>query len=494
MDERKEKAGGLPEQDTDTSESQGLHDELEDLAKVFQEELNRAKAEAREVAENGTREPEILIQSLEDLSETPTHRESVTEEKLLEEELCECCGEKRRGTANNPHSAYCEDCDEGLRHYPFDWANVLLALAAICLVFFGGYVFATHTEGFVAVCKADAYMREGKKYSALDAYAEAASVLEASDINAELVYKREIVLAASLGFVNGIDEPARNIQSWEMSLPHFYKVKRALQSGAEFTETVTAAEEILAPYKTMAPEKIPYDDLLAQLEALKTAAVPTSENTQTASKKGYQAKVEKYSLPGVLFYQYYLALLSEKDPEVQIGFIEAIRDAAPEEVWLYGQFLGELYAKTGRDVEAICKTLEEANAEDSAASIIRVISTRMQKKYDDAIALCEEQLAQGPDTDDELYRQMGLCYLAKGEYEAAYTAVNDGFQNSASPSVQMCNTLALTALAAGQTEAYSEVKSLLEGSGYTVSSEVAQYQSGVLTVEQILTEGDCDVT
>lgn len=495
MDEHKEKDGALPEAEQSASESQALHDELEDLAKVFQEELDRAKTQAREVAENGVEEPEILIQGLEDIAERPAHRESVSEERVPKEELCECCGERRRGTVNNPNSLYCDECDAGLRHYPFDWLNVLIALAAVCLVFFGGYMFATHTEGFVAVCKAEEYRRENQKYSALDAYAEALTVLESNKINAENVYKREILVASSLGIVAGIEEPAQHIQAWEMSLPHFYKVKRALQSGAEFTETVTAAEEIIGPYKTTAPEKIPYDDLLAQLEALKTAAVPEStENTQSARKKGYQAKAEKYSLSGVLFYQYYLALMSERDLEVQLGFVEEIRETAPEEVWLYGQFLGDLYAKTGRDVEPVCKLLEEANAEDGSPLLIRATALRMQKDYDGAIALCEEQIAKGSDVSDDLYRQIGLCYLLKGEYEAAYTAVNNGFQSSNNPSVQMCNTLALTALAAGQAGAYGEVKSLLENSGFTLSAEVTQYQSGALTVEQILTEGDCDIS
>ncbi len=493
MDEQKEKADSLPKADENTA--QALHDELEDLAKVFQEELDRAKAEAREVAEHGTEDPEILIQGLEDVTEHPSQTESVTEEAVPEEELCECCGEKRRGTAKNPHSAFCEECDAGLRHYPFDWINVLFALAAVCLVFFGGYVFAEHTEGFAAVCKADALRREHKMYSALDAYAEAAAILEDDKINAEYVYKREIVLAASLGFVNGIEEPAKNIQPWEMSLPHFSKVKRALLSGAEFTQTVTAAEELLSPYQTQKPDQIPYDDLLAKLEALKTQPVSESDgNSQTASKKGYQAKAEKYSLPGVLFYQYYLALLSDRDLEVQLGFIEEIRETAPKELWLYGQFLGDLYAKTGRDVTSICEQLEEANAEDGAPTLIRATALRMQKDYDGAIALCEEKIAQGSDVEGDLYRQIGICNLLKGEYEAAYTAVNDGFQNSGNPSVQMCNTLALAALAAGRTDAFNEVKNLLENSGFTLSGEVTQYQSGVLTLEQILTEGDCDIS
>ena len=41
------------------AEEQALHDEMEELAKVFQEELDRAKAEAKEVAETEPVDPEI---------------------------------------------------------------------------------------------------------------------------------------------------------------------------------------------------------------------------------------------------------------------------------------------------------------------------------------------------------------------------------------------------------------------------------------------------
>ena len=80
------------------------------------------------------------------------------------------------------------------------------------------------------------------------------------------------------------------------------------------------------------------------------------------------------------------------------------------------------------------------------------------------------------------------------DYKSAYTEVNNGFQSSSRPSIQTCNTLALCALAAEESEAFGEVKELLENSGITLSAEVTQYQNGTLTIEQIFTEGDCDVT
>ena len=65
MDDQKEKKNATPDSEAEPnaaqSEEQTIHDEMEDLAKVFQEELDRAKAEAAEVANTVPEEPEILI-------------------------------------------------------------------------------------------------------------------------------------------------------------------------------------------------------------------------------------------------------------------------------------------------------------------------------------------------------------------------------------------------------------------------------------------------
>ena len=83
MDDQKEKKNAAPESNAEPnaaqSEEQAIHDEMEDLAKVFQEELNRAKAEAAEVANTVPEEPEILIQVLDDLP-APTEEPAEDEE------------------------------------------------------------------------------------------------------------------------------------------------------------------------------------------------------------------------------------------------------------------------------------------------------------------------------------------------------------------------------------------------------------------------------
>ena len=193
------------------------------------------------------------------------------------------------------------------------------------------------------------------------------------------------------------------------------------------------------------------------------------------------------------FFKYQTALICEKDMATQLQFAEEIREYGEEYPWLYGAILGDLYARSGKDVEPICKILEADNAEDDTPALLRAIAKRMNGDYDGAIALCEEKLEAQSSLSSEFYRQEGLCYLLKGDYDTAYSQVNAGFQNSTYPSMQYCNTLALCAAAAGQTDAYNEVDELFQSSGYTISTEVANYKNGTATLESILLEGDYDV-
>lgn len=504
MDDQKEKKNAMPdaapENEAAKAEEQAIHDEMEDLAKVFQEELDRAKAEAAEVANTVPEEPEILIQGLDDLPD-PAEEIQAQEDEETEKEPCACCGEHPAGTHNDPNSPYCETCDTGLRHYPFDFVNILLVLAVLCFVFYGGYVFADHTQVFSEVHKADTLARQNKLYSALDAYSTAANTMVNQHINGEMVYKREILLAYRLGGINIMQDPAENIKSWEMSLPHFRSLRLALDDAEAFLATTDAANAILAPYDTTKAEDIPYDDLIAQLDALKDQTITTTEaasDTDTESEtttaaSGYTPKAEKYSAAMLAFFKYQTALICEKDMETQLAFAEEIREYGPQYPWLYGAILGDLYARSGKDVEPICQLLEAENAEDDTPALLRAIVKRMNGDYDGAIAICEEKLEAQSSISSEFYRQEGLCYLAKGDYETAYSRVNEGFQNTTYPSMQYCNTLALCAAAAGQTDAYDEIDELFQSSGYTISAEVSGYKNGTVTLESILLEGDFDV-
>ena len=481
-------APAQPEGTPDTAKADGaqaLRDELEDLARVFQEELDRAKEQAAKAQEE---EAGMLIQSLDDLPDRP---QAPDEEADAAEEkpLCACCGEHPAGTKKDPDSPYCPACDEGLRHYPFDFLNILLALVLAAFVFYGGYRFADHTEVFTKAAQADRHAQQNELFSAADAYMEAQTALDDSRIGGELVAKRAILTTYKLGYMSNVLDFAENLRSWELQLPHLRAAKTAIDRAEQFLVSGDAAMEILSPYMSAAAADIPYDDVFAQLEALKTAEPAAPE----ALENGYVPQFTGYNAGMITFYEYYLALISNQPLETQLALVEQIRELEPEETWIYATLLGELYAKTGRDVEPICTLMQETNAEDDTPALLRVIALRTAGRYDEAVAAAEDAIAAENEYASELYRQIGICYLLQGDYAKAYEQVNEGFQ-STNPSVQLVNTLALCAAAAGETDAYNEAVEMLEGSGYAVSADVTDYRAGAVTLESIFTEGDLDVT
>lgn len=473
-------------------DAQTVRDEMEELAKVFQEELNRAKEEAEQVAQTVPADPEITLSAVDEI---PAPSAAPTASR--KNEPCDCCGENPRGTAENPDSIYCEECDAGLRHYPFDFLNIFFALVALCLVFYSGYVFADHTATFVAVQKADSLAAEKKMYSAIDAYATAANTMVTDRINGELVYKREILLAYDLGLVSELSASAENIRAWELSLPHFRAVKDALDRSADILAAAQASSTILYPYTGVAAKDFPYDDVIAQLEALKTTPVESATEeaeTTSSSKKAYKAEAKQYDLAMLTFYKYYAALIAEKDLDTQIGLLEEIRDIAPDMEWLYAPLLLELYAPNGRDIEPLCKQLEAFNAEDNTSAMARMVQKRINKQYDEAIALGEEALRRSDDWINEINRQKALVLLAQGKYADAYTSANTAFQTTNQPSVEVIYTLALCAAAAGNEDTYKEATELLTSNGYTLPEELVGYKNGTVTLDQILFEGDYDIS
>ena len=67
-------------------------------------------------------------------------------------------------------------------------------------------------------------------------------------IKGELVYKRHIMANYRIGYLQDIDSMSGNINSCELSLPHFRSFKKAMGESADFIATVRKAYTILTKY------------------------------------------------------------------------------------------------------------------------------------------------------------------------------------------------------------------------------------------------------
>lgn len=469
-----------------------IQDEMEDLKKTFQEELDKAKAQAKAVAENPPEEPEILIQDLEDLPKNDEVKPA--DEVIPEGELCECCGEKRRGNKNNPDSPYCTDCERALRHYPFDLLNVLIALIAVGLSFYACYVFADYSSIYVAAEKADAYVESGKLYSAYTAYNDAATAMTDGAVNGEMIYKRSIDNLTQLGGLDYITDITTNFKSWEIKLPHMRSVYNAIEFSQELSATRDAGYEIFGELiaSDAAAADIPYDEVISRLDALVgTTVVATADDSSTSTTAAFGITAQKYCPEMISFLKFYAAYMCEKDYQTQIGFLEEIKAENPKITWFYGSWLGDLYAKTGVDVTEFCNYMRSINSEDTSADVIEASALRIKGDYSGCIAICQPKIDENDDYTYEFYRQMALCYLATGNYTAAYDKANSAYETY--NTLQVCDTLALCCVATGNTDKYNEIDTLLTDNGYSLSDEVVGYKDGTLTLADIIMKGDFDV-
>lgn len=486
LDENKDKtlSGGNDESYGSTFDrnTEDVKKEMEELAATFQRELDKTKAEAEEKGE--------LIQELEDIPEASTRND---DEEPSEAELCECCGEKRRGTKADPDSPYCEECDLGLRHYPFSFLNIFFVVVVIALVFYSGYVFAGRMGVLNDVYKADKYVSQKKMDSAVTAYEDAVSAMEKAGIKGELVYKRQIMANYRIGYLQDIDSRSDHINSWELSLPHFRSVKKAMGESADFIATVRKAYTILTKYDVNDPSDFPYDDAMAALVSLESEPYTEDTTANTSSATTSSVKATQYNKAMVYYYEYYVSVICNKDNDEQLKYLEKIKEEYPQYIWLYGSALGDLYAKTGKDVTEICDKIRSNNSEDPSPDLIEIESLRIKGDYDAAIAKCEEYASPDDCTVKyEIYRQEALCYILKDDYDTALETAKKAYDDNGN-SLEVIDTLALCAVLKNDDATYSSMESLLDGSGYSLSDKVTGFKAGTVTLDDILLKGAYDV-
>lgn len=73
----------------------------------------------------------------------------------------------------------------------------------------------------------------------------------------------------------------------------------------------------------------------------------------------------------VYYYEYYISVICNKDNDEQLKYLEKIKEEYPQYIWLYGSALGDLYAKTGKDVTEICDKIRSNNSEDRRRILLK---------------------------------------------------------------------------------------------------------------------------
>ncbi len=302
-----------------------------------------------------------------------------------------------------------------------------------------------------------------------------------------------------------------------MSNPLFLSVRKYVKEYNIYSNTQKAVQNYFAQYETAGAEELPYEETIDKINSHK-------------NKEG----IGNHYLE---FYKCYASILAGKGYEVQNEYLLEMEKLYPEGIIIYGALLADNYYLLGKYDKAIeyadkmlaqnrnyspayelkftsylamnnfekaqevCDTMAQVNNKagtdngDYTEYALRACLLWKQENYDGALKVCEEgiEISGG---DAEIYRQQAIVYLLKGDYEKALESATNAYQfvyYNSSFDLQTVNTIALCAGLAKDTELYSAMEEVFEGSGYEISTLVTDCIAGKKTVKEVFSSVGGDV-
>ena len=235
---------------------ESLHDELEKLAETFRQELKKAQEMSDEEFE------EVYADELGVISA---------------EELCACCGEKRRDKRFGENYEYCADCRKAMCKYPLSIQGVLVAIVMVGLAIFSVVGFVNDFSDYRLVYKAEKCRAEKKLVSAVSYYDSAIATLIEDDIIpkrvllkcAETAYETMDGGTSSMSYISSLIEAA--VTEFESKLPIYNGVMKLYDENKLMYATMQEFYKLIQneKYSKYEPgnEEL-YKEIMKEIEAL----------------------------------------------------------------------------------------------------------------------------------------------------------------------------------------------------------------------------------
>ncbi len=496
MDDNKEKV-------TPENPEEAIKDEMEELAKVFKEELDKAKAEA-----------ESDVESLEVDGYNP--REVSVKEKTEKDEdkkMCALCGEKPA-----KHGDYCSKCDELLRAAPYDYRGIIAVIAMVCVTVAAIFCFAINVPIFSTLKRADSEAAKGNLYTAIDKYSEATQLAENSS---EKVYLNIYAKGAALNYkmVNmgtALSQITTYIPETALKLLSFKGSKDIIDEIEHMQATALVAQQHMAQYPAEITKDV-YEKIIADLDNLSGKKVYISgdvyhdETEEDFTPDGTETVVICHE--GWLnMYKYAAAQEYGAGQKVIAEYLQACADSSDYMKTLVGSVLATTYAGIGEyeKAEELADYLRDVNKQSIEPYVIMSAVYRYRDKdYDKAISVCDDGMemlkalpyAQSYVTEFGymINAQKALSLIMQEKYDEAYetmTEVYDGAYQLGAVTIPIRDLYAVLALEAGDDEAFKAIKDEIESyedESVRFTDDVIDYQAGKLTIKEMIEKGGYDV-
>ncbi len=500
MDENKEKLAGTPDDE--------LRNEMEDLARIFKEELDKAVKDAETAAEADSTTLEVEGYDPRTVSRETKKKEAVT--------LCEICGQKPCGTEKNPDSPYCKDCEELLEKYPYDRKGIVAVLAIVCIAVAAVFLFAVDTPIFSAMKRGDEAYKNNQLFTARAEYDKALNYVDEEDFGKNLsLHERDVLLCYDLlDRESALTTINTYFNDTLLKLPAYKDLGETKEKIASLQATASAIQSHLYNYTAITDNN--YQEVIDKLSSLSGKKIYVKndmcydELDEDYIPDGTE-KVYTYDEGWLYLYKYSVAYEAGKDEKVYIEFIE---EAAKYESLdtLVSPLLATTYVGIGEyeKAEKLAKEIRELNVESVDYYLVNALISRYRDAdYEKAVKICNDgiKLLSGLDNASVLLPSYGyilemqksINYIMLEDYEKAYEAVTQCYTYQSEVgtlTIQVRDMYAMLALQTGDKATFEALETEIAESGeYGVpfAADVTAYREGKKTLQEIVMDGGYDL-
>lgn len=506
-----------------------VREEMEELARIFREELGKAKEEA----EQNENAPETDIDDLDSSYEVEGYAVTTGEKSNTEpEELCECCGERPRGTDRDPNSPFCKECAAIMEKYPYDWKGIIMLLASLAVVFVSLVTFIQIAPIFANVYRGKADYNNKKLYSSLAHYSDAESYVVDNEISLDFknLRKNEILLFYEFGTdewvekdfgspailcaLTLIEDTYDGNNFHDRNISEIFNVitetrANILMLGTYEGDENSKYDEITAKYESLIGKKIYISDI-SNLDSstvhdeLDTSYTPTGDETVITYDEGW-----------IRFYQYLLAESNDKTDDMD-DYLKKVADVSTGYEAYSDLFLAQFSLKS-KDYAQAETAIKRIGARNRESIVYHALLAKLYRQRDKNYSAAKEVCLTGLESAAASYKsydliafagsylsvEKALDFIMLKDYQSAYESAKEAvsyqneFYGSTSPYAR--DLYAILALAVNDTEEYDELaKEVAEnveayGKEYDFSSYVYDYKDSKISLEEIVTSGHFDV-
>lgn len=493
------------------NESSDYREEMEELARIFKEELDKAVQESEESA---------VVENLDEV-EVEGYAVSTGEaqpaKELTEDELCECCGERARGTEKNPNSPFCSECEAILEKYPYDWKGATTAIVMLFVTLAAIICFIINVPVFSYTIEGEKAYNDNQLYTAIQKYDKAVSSISEEDEGKFLnVYEKRIYANYCLLDMDSVVNDAGSYFSDAvLKLPMYKDVAKIEEEIIGMQATVLVIQDALANYSDISENN--YDEVIGVMDAL------IGQKIYVSGSSYHLESEEDFTATGnediyvcdegwINIYKYSVAQYLGKDDTIIAGFLAEAADKSDYLSMLVNPLLAATYVGTGEyeKAELLLPAIKNVNVESIDSHMIQAMLYRYRdNNYQGAVDVCIEglnMLSRIPDGSD-LVAQVGyilsmqktLNYIMMKDYVSAYESAYECYSYQAesySISVQVRDMYAMLALQTGDTDTYTTLEEEIAEYGEDAagfSSDVADYRAGRVTLQELAQNGGYDL-